>query len=202
MENKTECTGFLARATIKPETKARLDKTESIMVRRPSLKWNFPAGARTSMKVDLLRPARLFVFQFLFPFLESTHWVTYGISNLSRRREFFICPGRSEVRLASPPPFSVLGPCNKKIKKPEIQKERREIGPSFPREAAFSQASSLLLLVDCSILWRASLFPGLCSLVYAPTQQVIIEKRSFFADLKLVVKKKSNQSKSRKKKWK
>nr|KAJ0201182.1 hypothetical protein LSAT_V11C600326840 [Lactuca sativa] len=41
---KTECTGFLARTTIKPETKARLDKTESIIVRRPSLKWNFHAG--------------------------------------------------------------------------------------------------------------------------------------------------------------
>jgi hypothetical protein len=67
MGNKTECTGFLARATIKPETKAGLDKTESIMVRRPSLKWNFHAGARTSMKVDLLRPARLFVFHFLLP---------------------------------------------------------------------------------------------------------------------------------------
>jgi hypothetical protein len=40
MGNKTECTGFLARTTIKPETKAGLDKTESIMVRRPSLKWN------------------------------------------------------------------------------------------------------------------------------------------------------------------
>ena len=35
MENKTECTRILARATIKPETKAALDKTESIMVRRP-----------------------------------------------------------------------------------------------------------------------------------------------------------------------
>lgn len=31
MGNETECTGFLARATIKPETKAGLDKTESIM---------------------------------------------------------------------------------------------------------------------------------------------------------------------------
>nr|QCQ81897.1 hypothetical protein [Ammopiptanthus mongolicus] len=72
MGNKTECTGFLARATIKPETKAGLDKTESIMVRRPSLKWNFHAGARTSMKVDLLRPARLFVFQFLLPSLTCT----------------------------------------------------------------------------------------------------------------------------------
>jgi hypothetical protein len=65
MGNKTECTGFLARATIKPETKAGLDKTESIMVRRPSLKWNFNAGARTSMKVDLLRPARARLFVFI-----------------------------------------------------------------------------------------------------------------------------------------
>ncbi|KAK7298884.1 hypothetical protein VNO77_46319 [Canavalia gladiata] len=32
-----------------------------------------------------------------------------------------------------------------------IKKERREIGPCFPREAAFSQASSLLLLVNCSM---------------------------------------------------
>jgi len=31
MGNKTECTGFLARTTIKPETKAGLDKTESII---------------------------------------------------------------------------------------------------------------------------------------------------------------------------
>lgn len=54
-----------------------------------------------------------------------------------------MCPGRSEVRLASPPPFSVLGP--------EKNKERREIGPCFPGEAAFSQASSPLLLVDCSM---------------------------------------------------
>lgn len=60
-----------------------------------------------------------------------------------------MCPGRSEVRLASPPPFSVLGPWkNKETRK---KKERREIGPCFPREAAFSQASSLLLLVDCSM---------------------------------------------------
>ena len=53
--NKTECTGFLARATIKPETKAGLDKTESIMVRRPSLKWNFHTGAINSIQVDLFR---------------------------------------------------------------------------------------------------------------------------------------------------
>lgn len=45
MKNRTECTGFLARTTIKPETKARLDKTESIVVRRPSLEWNFRAAA-------------------------------------------------------------------------------------------------------------------------------------------------------------
>nr|YP_009526539.1 hypothetical protein [Ammopiptanthus mongolicus]AXV54298.1 hypothetical protein [Ammopiptanthus mongolicus] len=38
MGNKTECTGFLARATIKPETKAGLDKTESIML--CSLSWS------------------------------------------------------------------------------------------------------------------------------------------------------------------
>jgi hypothetical protein len=44
MGNKTECTGFLARTTIKPETKAGLDKTESIMVRRISRKWNFHAS--------------------------------------------------------------------------------------------------------------------------------------------------------------
>lgn len=71
MGNKTECTGFLARATIKPETKAGLDKTESIMVRRPSLKWNFHAGSRTSMKVDRVRPAWLFVFHFLLPSLRK-----------------------------------------------------------------------------------------------------------------------------------
>jgi hypothetical protein len=40
MKNKTECTGFLARTTIKPETKARLDKTESIMV--PLVQKAFP----------------------------------------------------------------------------------------------------------------------------------------------------------------
>jgi hypothetical protein len=40
MGNKTECTGFLARATIKPETKAGLDKTESIMV--PLVQKAFP----------------------------------------------------------------------------------------------------------------------------------------------------------------
>ena len=60
-----------------------------------------------------------------------------------------MCLGRSEVRLASPPPFSVLGPWKKK--ETRNQKERRKIGPCFPREAAFSQASSLLLLVDCSM---------------------------------------------------
>jgi hypothetical protein len=38
MGNKTECTGFLARETIKPETKAGLDKTESIMVAYTHLK--------------------------------------------------------------------------------------------------------------------------------------------------------------------
>lgn len=52
MENETECTGFLARTTIKAETKARLDKTESIIVRRPSLKWNFHAGAWKSIYYD------------------------------------------------------------------------------------------------------------------------------------------------------
>lgn len=72
-----------------------------------------------------------------------------GISNISRRREFFMCPGRSEVRLASPLPFSILGPW--KNKETRNKKERREIGPCFPGEAAFSQASSLLLLVDCSM---------------------------------------------------
>jgi len=96
------------------------------------------------------RGCSYFIFFFQAkPFLESTHWVTYGISNLSRRREFFMCPGRSEVRLASPLPFSVLGPW--KNKETRNQKERRKIGPCFPREAAFSQASSLLLLVDCSM---------------------------------------------------
>ena len=62
-----------------------------------------------------------------------------------------MCPGRLEVRLPSPPPFSLLDPWKKKKKESWNQKERREIGPSFPREAAFSQASSLLLLVDCSM---------------------------------------------------
>jgi hypothetical protein len=33
------------------------------------------------------------------------------------------------------------------IKRSKLQKERRKIGPCFPREAAFSQASILLLLV-------------------------------------------------------
>lgn len=43
------------------------------------MKWNFHAGARTSMKVDLLQPARLFVFHFLLPspsFLER-HSLSY-----------------------------------------------------------------------------------------------------------------------------
>ena len=35
MGNETEYTRFLAHTTIKPETKTGLDKTESIMVRRP-----------------------------------------------------------------------------------------------------------------------------------------------------------------------
>jgi hypothetical protein len=73
MGNKTECTGFLARTTIKPETKAGLDKTESIMVRRPPLKWNLNAGARRRIQVDLLRPARLFVFHFLLPSRRSSY---------------------------------------------------------------------------------------------------------------------------------
>jgi hypothetical protein len=67
MGNKMECTRFLARTTIKPETKAGLDKTESIMVRRPPLKWNFNAGARRHIQVDLLQPARLFIFHFILP---------------------------------------------------------------------------------------------------------------------------------------
>jgi len=37
------------------------------MVRRPSLKWNFHASSCSSMKVDLLQPARLFLFHFLLP---------------------------------------------------------------------------------------------------------------------------------------
>lgn len=38
-----------------------------------------------------------------------------------------------------------------------VWKERREIGPCFPRETAFSQASSLILLVDCSMtVWPLS----------------------------------------------
>jgi hypothetical protein len=76
MKNKTECTGFLARTTIKPETKAKLDKTESIMVPSSFPEWNFHASSCFSMKVDLLQPARLFLFHFLRPspsFLESTH---------------------------------------------------------------------------------------------------------------------------------
>lgn len=57
MGNKAGCTGFLARTTIKPETEAGLDETEGIVVRRPSLRWNFHAGAKTGIRVDLLRPA-------------------------------------------------------------------------------------------------------------------------------------------------
>jgi len=53
-----------------------------------------------------------------------------------------MCPGQLEVRFASPPPFTRYGP---------LKKERRDILPCFPREAAFSQASSLILLVDCSM---------------------------------------------------
>ena len=45
MEDGTGCTGFLARTTIEPETKAGLGETESIVVRRPSLEWNFRAAA-------------------------------------------------------------------------------------------------------------------------------------------------------------
>ena len=91
----------------------------------------------------------IFFFQ-VKPFLESTRWVTYGVSNLSQRREFVMFPSRSEVWLASPPPFSVMGPWKKK--ETRKKNERREIRPSFPREAVFSQASSLILLVDCSIM--------------------------------------------------
>lgn len=55
--SETGCTGFLARTTIEPGTEARLDETGSIVVRRPSLEWNLNAGARTSIRVDLSRPA-------------------------------------------------------------------------------------------------------------------------------------------------
>jgi hypothetical protein len=65
MGNKTECTGFLARTTIKPETKAGLDKTESIMVRRTKKDGALNEASCSSIQVDLLRPARLFVFHFL-----------------------------------------------------------------------------------------------------------------------------------------
>lgn len=171
MGNKTECTGFLARTTIKPETKAGLDKTESIMVRRPSLKWNFHAGLEQELawkSIYYVRPARLFIFHFLLlnqaPIRE--HSLSYLRSQISLDAENFLC---AQVRLASSPPFSVLG--NKETRN---QKERREIGPCFPREATFSQASSRLEVEDCSM--RASLFPGLCSPVYAPTQKVIIFK--------------------------
>jgi hypothetical protein len=82
MKNKTECTGFLARTTIKPETKAKLDKTESIMVRRPSLKWNLNAGARRRIQVDLLQPARLFVFHFLLPSRRSSYKRKHSLNYL------------------------------------------------------------------------------------------------------------------------
>lgn len=52
MEDGTGCTGFLARTTIEPGTKAGLGETESIVVRRPSLEWNFHAGG---IQVDPLR---------------------------------------------------------------------------------------------------------------------------------------------------
>lgn len=39
-------------------------------------------------------------------------------------------------------------------------KERREIGPSFPREAALSQGSSLLFLVNCSLYDELPCFLG------------------------------------------
>jgi hypothetical protein len=79
MKNKTECTGFLARTTIKPETKAKLDKTESIMVRCFSLKSNLDASSCSSIQVDLLQPARAVVLiSFFLPsqallIKESTH---------------------------------------------------------------------------------------------------------------------------------
>nr|CBJ23345.1 hypothetical protein [Beta vulgaris subsp. maritima] len=123
-------------------------------------------GVRTSMKVDLLRTTSA-VVHISFP---SSKQALLGEHSLSYLRSLdadnFLC---AQVRLASSPPFSVLG--NKETRN---QKERREIGPCFPREAAFSQASSRLEVEDCSM--RASLFPGLCSPVYAPTHKVIIEK--------------------------
>lgn len=84
-----------------------------------------------------------------------------------------MCPGRSEVRLASPLPFRVLGPW--KNKETRNKKERREIGPCFPGEAAFSQASSLLLLVDCSMTG----FPVSWALLARLRSDLIIEKWCF-----------------------
>ena len=121
MGNETECTGFLARTTIKPETKAGLDKTESIMVRRPSPKWNFHAGARTSMKVDLLRPARLFIFHFLL----REHSLSYlrTLKSLSTPRIFYV-PRSIRGSACFFPTFSRSG----SRKKPEIKKKEEKLG--------------------------------------------------------------------------
>nr|YP_009430359.1 orf96 [Bupleurum falcatum]YP_010035052.1 orf96 [Glycyrrhiza uralensis]ARR27491.1 orf96 [Bupleurum falcatum]QOX10075.1 orf96 [Glycyrrhiza uralensis]QVY59159.1 NADH dehydrogenase subunit 1 [Glycyrrhiza uralensis] len=69
----------------------------------------------------------------------SKESATYGTAPLKKRKK------KWKVVLYST--CIILNFSSKKV----IKKERREIGPCFPREAAFSQASSLLLLVDCSM---------------------------------------------------
>ena len=78
-----------------------------------------------------------------------------------------------------------------KKKERKKKKERRKIFPCFPREAAFSQASSLLLLVDCSMTRSPVSWALLARLRSDPASN---KKRRFLACIKI-----SNLSS--KKKW-
>ena len=69
--------------TNKIRFKAGLDKTESIMVRRPSLKWNSHASYCSSMKVRLVTTTSTIVrISFSFDSRKHSTKVTYGISNI------------------------------------------------------------------------------------------------------------------------
>ena len=121
--NKTECTGFLARTTIKPETKAGLDKTESIMVRRPSLKWNFHASSCSKpawKSIYYVRPARLFLFHFLLPnqALRREHSLSY-----LRSLDFLCAQVDQRFGLLLPHLLAFWA-----IKKPEIKKKEEKLG--------------------------------------------------------------------------
>jgi hypothetical protein len=97
------------------------------------------------LRTTFVRPARLFLFYFPLSSKALTELLTESQISLGAKN-YVSRSIRGSVSFSNHL-LAFWAP----EKETRNQKERREIWTCFPREVAFSQASSLLLLVDCSM---------------------------------------------------